>query len=92
MVTSTRRRKIARSTVRRVKRNKLSKNMRRLLKRKVSKRKVMKGGGSPHFKIYLVYFTETKGLFSCKAARLPVNVVGLLFYSPVNNDFFLFWF
>lgn len=91
MVTSTRRRKIARSTVRRVKRNKLSKNMRRLLKRKVSKRKVMKGG-SPHFKIYLVYFTETKGLFSCEAARLPVNVLGLLFYSTVNNDFFYFGF
>lgn len=93
MVISTRRRKIARSTVRHVKRNKLSKNMRRLLKRKVSKRKVMKGGGSLHFKIYLVYFTKTKGIFiSCIAARLSVNVIGLLFYSEVNNDFFYFGF
>lgn len=89
MVTSIRTRKIARSTVRRVKRNKLSKNVKRFLKRKVSKRKVMKGGAS-HFKIYLVYFTETKGLFNCPDARFPMNVLGLLFYSEINGDSFYF--
>lgn len=89
MVTSTRKRKITRSTNRRVKRKIASKHVRQLLKRKVSKRKVMKGGGG-HFKIYLVYYTKTKGLFSCPTARLPFNVLGLLFYSEVNNDFFYF--
>lgn len=89
MVTSIRTRKIARSTVRRVKRNKLSKNVKRFLKRKVSKRKVMKGGAS-HFEIYLVYFTETKGLLNCSKARFRMNVVGLLFYSKENGDSFYF--
>jgi hypothetical protein len=89
MVTSIRTRKIARSTVRRVKRNKLSKNVRRMLKRKVSKRKVMKGGAS-HFDIYFVYFSETKGLLTCSNARFRMNVVGLLFYSKVNGDSFYF--
>jgi len=95
MVTFTRNRKIARSTIRRVKRNKLSKNVKRVLKRKVSKRKVMKGGDG-HFKVYLVYCTRIKGLFKdCEAARLPFSVLGVLFYSEVNNDFFYFgysWF
>lgn len=90
MATSTRKRKITRSTNQRVKRKMASKHVRRILKRKISKRKVMKGGGDDHFKVYLVSFTETKGLFSCPTARLPVSVLGLLFYSEVNNDFFYF--
>lgn len=89
MVTFTRNRKIARSTIRRVKRNKLSKNVKRVLKRKVSKRKVMKGGEGD-FKVYLVYYTKTKGLFTCESARLPFSVLGVLFYSEANNDFFYF--
>jgi hypothetical protein len=47
-------------------------------------------GGVGHFKVYLVYFTHSEGIFSCQNARFPMNVLGLLFYSEVNNDFFYF--
>lgn len=95
MAQSSTRRKIARSSVRRVKRNatNASKNVKRKLKHRLTKRKVMNGGENNvrNFNIYLVYYSPQQGLLrKCPEAKLPINLMGLLFYNNSNNDFYFF--
>ena len=95
------RRKIARSAVRRVKRrNTKNTKLRSLRSRKhaharknsTEKKRMsmheMSGGGMD-FKVYMVYYGNLSLLKQCPDSRLSHNLVGVLFYYPNNNEFWL---